>query len=96
LVYTFAVDTPVARWIGYPIVLGFGFGFGFHQAIVAVQATLPMRDIATGVAIVFSTPWVEATVRVQAAIEDKTQGLDSSYKPIPSATVSEVKEMTVC
>lgn len=51
LLTTWHVDTPAAKWIGYQIIYGFGVGFGMQQAIITVQAVLPLRDIPVGTAM---------------------------------------------
>lgn len=45
------VDTPTGKWIGYQIVYGFGVGFGMQQAVITVQAVLPLKDIPIGTAM---------------------------------------------
>ena len=51
LLTTWTVDVSTAKWIGYQIVYGFGVGFGMQQAIITVQAVLPLRDIPVGTAM---------------------------------------------
>lgn len=51
LLTTWHVDTPTAMWIGYQIIYGFGVGFGMQQAIITVQAVLPLKDIPVGTAM---------------------------------------------
>lgn len=43
--------TPLARWIGYQVLVGAGMGMGTQQPITAVQAALPAADIPIGTAI---------------------------------------------
>ncbi|KAI1614547.1 DNA repair protein RAD50 [Exophiala viscosa] len=52
LLTTFMTDTGHSMWIGYQVIYGLGVGFGMQQALVAVQATLPLKDIPTGTALV--------------------------------------------
>ncbi|KIV78208.1 hypothetical protein PV11_09949 [Exophiala sideris] len=52
LLTTFMTNTGHAMWIGYQVIYGLGVGFGMQQALVAVQATLPLKDIPTGTALV--------------------------------------------
>lgn len=51
LLTTWEVNTPTAQWIGYQIIYGFGVGFGMQQAIITVQAVLPVKDIPVGTAL---------------------------------------------
>lgn len=52
LLTTFETTTGHSMWIGYQVIYGLGVGFGMQQALVAVQATLPLKDIPTGTALV--------------------------------------------
>ncbi|KAJ5167730.1 uncharacterized protein N7482_003324 [Penicillium canariense] len=45
--------TSRATWIGFQILCGAGIGFGEEQGIYMVQTTLPEKDVAIGVGIVF-------------------------------------------
>lgn len=45
--------TSRAQWIGFQILCGVGIGFGEEQGIYMVQTTLPEKDVAIGVGIVF-------------------------------------------
>ena len=40
------------KWIGYQLLFGAGVGFGMQQSIIAVQAVLELKDVATGTAVV--------------------------------------------
>lgn len=51
LIYTWDVDTPTSRLIGYQILFGVGVGLGIQQAIVAVQAGSKDVDIPSGIAL---------------------------------------------
>ena len=51
LLSTWEVDTASSKWIGYQVVYGIGVGMGMQQAIIAVQAVLPLRDIPMGTSI---------------------------------------------
>jgi hypothetical protein len=45
--------TSRATWIGFRILCGAGIGFGEEQGIYMIQTTLPEKDVAIGVGIVF-------------------------------------------
>lgn len=64
LLTTCYVGMPTAKWIGYQILFGLGLGFGFQQANVAAQASLALKDIPTGVAVVFSAQFLGGAVFV--------------------------------
>jgi hypothetical protein len=51
LLTTFETDTGSPKWIGYQIIFGFGIGFGMQQALITVQAVLPLKDVPTGTAM---------------------------------------------
>jgi MFS family permease len=52
LIYTWDVDTPTSRLIGYQILFGVGVGLGQQQAFMAVQASSKNVDIASGIALI--------------------------------------------
>ena len=78
LLYTFHVGIAESKWIGYQIILGLGVGFGFQQANVAAQAALPLRDVPTGVAVVFSIQFLGGAVFVSVAENIFTNHLRSN------------------
>lgn len=51
LLTTFTIDTGSNHWIGYQVIFGMGVGIGMQQTMVAVQASLPSKDVAIGTAI---------------------------------------------
>ncbi|KAL6795541.1 putative aflatoxin efflux pump [Trichoderma sp. SZMC 28012] len=53
LLYTLKPSSGSSEWIGYQFLAGFGLGFGFQTANLAVQATIPKKEIPTGVSILF-------------------------------------------
>ncbi|KAG9785692.1 MFS transporter, partial [Aureobasidium melanogenum] len=52
LLTTFETTTGHEKWIGYQVIYGFGVGFGMQQALITVQAVLPLKDVPTGTALV--------------------------------------------
>jgi len=52
LLTTLEVTTGMPKWIGYQLLFGAGVGFGMQQSIIAVQAVLELKDVATGTAVV--------------------------------------------
>jgi hypothetical protein len=52
LLTTFEVHTGHEKWIGYQAIYGLGVGFGLQQALVTVQAVLPLHQVPTGTALV--------------------------------------------
>jgi hypothetical protein len=52
LLSTCTVSTHFAKLLGYQILIGIGGGFAFQIPIVAVQAVLPLGDVAIGTACV--------------------------------------------
>ncbi|KAH7163525.1 major facilitator superfamily domain-containing protein [Dactylonectria estremocensis] len=55
LLYLLDVDTSTGKWIGYQIVAGFGWGAAFQIPMIAVQGSVPPKDLAasTGVLLFF-------------------------------------------
>jgi len=51
LIYTWDIDTPTSKLIGYQILYGIGVGLGIQQAIVAVQAGSKDVDIPSSIAL---------------------------------------------
>ncbi|KAI9878064.1 MAG: hypothetical protein M1830_002013 [Pleopsidium flavum] len=78
LLTTCYVGIPAGRWIGYQILFGLGLGFGFQQANVAAQASLPLKDIPTGVAVVFSAQFLGGAVFVSVGENVFTNRLRSN------------------
>ena len=52
LLSTFNAQTSTAEWIGYQILFGFGRGAGLQMPIIAVQNTLPPKQISVAIALV--------------------------------------------
>jgi hypothetical protein len=78
LLSTFHIGISTAKWVGYEIILGFGIGFGFQQANVAAQVVLPMKDVPTGVAVVFSAMFLGGSVFLSVAESIFTNHLRSN------------------
>ena len=51
LITTWDINTGESKWLGYQIIYGLGVGFGMQQALITVQAVLPLKDIPTGTAM---------------------------------------------
>ncbi|KAI1282767.1 major facilitator superfamily domain-containing protein [Xylaria sp. FL0933] len=52
LMYTLQVDTSQPQWIGYQVLAGGGAGAAFQMPLLAVQSSLPEKDVPTGNALV--------------------------------------------
>ncbi|EXJ53740.1 uncharacterized protein A1O5_12989 [Cladophialophora psammophila CBS 110553] len=52
LLTTFETTTGHDKWIGYQVIYGLGVGLGMQQALITVQAVLPLKDVPTGTALV--------------------------------------------
>ncbi|RMD41907.1 hypothetical protein DV735_g3200, partial [Chaetothyriales sp. CBS 134920] len=55
LITTWTTHTAHPEWIGYQVIYGLGVGFGMQQALITIQAVLPLRDVPTGTAIAMFT-----------------------------------------
>lgn len=51
LLTTFTADTGAGKWIGYQLIAGLGAGFGMQQALMTVQAVLPLEQVPVGTAV---------------------------------------------
>ncbi|KAI0895981.1 MFS general substrate transporter [Annulohypoxylon nitens] len=47
LIYTFDIDTPSSRWIGYQILAGAALAFPFQNSLNAAQANANAKDMST-------------------------------------------------
>lgn len=56
LVYTFDIDTPAGKWIGYLVLLGAGYGFTVQLGIIVGQASCKPEDIAVTTAAINCIP----------------------------------------
>lgn len=52
LMYTLQVNTSQPKWIGYQVLAGGGAGAAFQMPLLAVQSSLPEKDVPTGNALV--------------------------------------------
>ncbi|TGJ86860.1 hypothetical protein E0Z10_g1867 [Xylaria hypoxylon] len=52
LLTTWTPETSKGAWIGYQIIYGAGNGLALQQALIAVQASLDMKDVPVGTAVV--------------------------------------------
>jgi len=53
LLTTLQIDTPMAQWIGFQILYGFGLGFSTQAPNMAAQTVLPREDVAIGASLMF-------------------------------------------
>jgi hypothetical protein len=59
--------TSHSMWIGLQVLFGFGVGIGFQQPNVAAQTVLQRADVPTGIAVIFFSLGMGATVSVAMA-----------------------------
>ncbi|KAI1421892.1 major facilitator superfamily domain-containing protein [Xylaria sp. FL1777] len=52
LMYTLQVNTSQPKWIGYQVLAGGGAGAAFQMPLLAVQSSLPEKEVPTGNALV--------------------------------------------
>lgn len=64
LLTTLQVDTPMAKWIGYQILYGFGLGMCFQAPNLAAQTVLPTRDVPIGTSLMFFLQLLGASIFV--------------------------------
>ncbi|PYH67915.1 MDR family MFS transporter [Aspergillus vadensis CBS 113365] len=51
LMTTFTPDTGTVKWAGYQVIMGAGIGMGAQQTVLAMQASLPAKDVPVGTAL---------------------------------------------
>lgn len=84
LLTMFHVDTGHSMWIGYQVVYGLGVGCGMQLTLIAVQAVLNKRDVATGTAIVIFSQTLGGSIMVSVAQNVETnQLLKGLVKSVP-------------
>lgn len=66
LLTTFEVDTGARKWIGYQILYGLGLGLAFQVPNLATQASLPKKDVLTGLTLMLFATLLGASVFVSA------------------------------
>lgn len=83
LLTTFEVNTGAGKWIGYQILYGFGLGLAFQVPNLATQASLPKKDVPTGLALMLFATLLGASVFVSAGenvlanqLEKRLAGVD--------------------
>ena len=54
LMSTLQINTPLAMWIGYEVLVAAGLGMAIQQGFIAVQTVLPLDQIPIGVAAIAS------------------------------------------
>lgn len=64
---TLKPDSREDLWIGYQILAGAGMGFGLQQPLMALQAELSNKDLATGTAIIVFTQTIGGSMFVSVA-----------------------------
>jgi MFS family permease len=82
LIYTWNVDTPASKWVGYQILFGVGVGLGIQQPMVAVQAALNSVDVPTGTALIVFAENFGGSIFVSAAQNIFTNKLASRVQHI--------------
>ncbi|GKZ39044.1 hypothetical protein AbraIFM66950_011726 [Aspergillus brasiliensis] len=51
LMTTFTPSTGTVKWAGYQVIMGAGIGMGAQQTVLAMQASLPPKDVPVGTAL---------------------------------------------
>ncbi|KAH0842268.1 hypothetical protein AYO21_00113 [Fonsecaea monophora] len=82
LIYTWNIDTPTSKLIGYQVLYGIGVGLGIQQAVVAVQAAAKNIDIPSSIALLCFSENCGGAVFVSVAQNIFTQKLASKVQNI--------------
>ncbi|CAG8932599.1 unnamed protein product [Penicillium salamii] len=67
LLSTFQPETSSSKWIGYQVIFGAGVGVGMQQALIAVQNSLPPKDIPIATATVMFAQTLGGAVFISVA-----------------------------
>jgi hypothetical protein len=59
---TFTVTTSHSKWIWYQVLVGFGIGLGITMPTKAIQASLPTKDVKTGIAVLLCAQTLAAAI----------------------------------
>ncbi|UKZ55853.1 hypothetical protein TrVGV298_009677 [Trichoderma virens] len=82
LIYTWTVDTTIARTVGYQLIFGFGTGLGLQQNIVAAQTVLEAVDVPVGTSIAIFAQSFGGALFISAAQNSFINRLASNVKGI--------------
>ena len=83
LMYTFKVDTPQPKWVGYQFFYGFGMGMAMQAPNLAAQTVLPRRDVSVGTALMFFSQTLGGAVFLSAGQNVLSNDLIKNLGKIP-------------
>ncbi|KAM5465208.1 hypothetical protein MferCBS49748_005148 [Microsporum ferrugineum] len=90
LTTTFKVDTGHSAWIGYQVLFGFGIGTGLQQPSLAAQTVLSMKDLSTGVSLMFFAQSLGGALFVAISQSLFANALASNLSLVPGLDVAKV------
>ncbi|EFQ96766.1 hypothetical protein MGYG_08690 [Nannizzia gypsea CBS 118893] len=90
LTTTFKPDTNHSAWIGYQVLFGFGIGTGLQQASLAAQTVLNMKDLSTGVSLMFFAQSLGGALFVAISQSLFSNALASNLAQVPGLDVATV------
>ncbi|EGD94048.1 major facilitator superfamily transporter [Trichophyton tonsurans CBS 112818] len=90
LTTTFKADTNHSAWIGYQVLFGFGIGTGMQQASLAAQTVLNMKDLSTGVSLMFFAQSLGGALFVAISQSLFSNALASNLAKVPGLDVQAV------
>ncbi|KAI1366405.1 putative efflux pump [Xylaria arbuscula] len=67
LLTTWTPDTSKGAWIGYQIIYGAGAGLALQQPLIAVQASLDIKDVPVGTAVVIFAQTIGGTLFISVS-----------------------------
>lgn len=67
LISTFTTKTAHPAWIGYQVLWGLGLGLGMQQPSVGVQCAMSVKDVPTGISIMFFAQTLGGAIFVSVA-----------------------------
>ncbi|KAJ5165487.1 Major facilitator superfamily domain general substrate transporter [Penicillium coprophilum] len=93
LLSTFQPETSSGKWIGYQIIFGAGVGVGMQQALIAVQNSLPPKDIPIATATVMFSQTLGGAVFISVAQNIFTNELAKHLVHIPGVDPTRVVDL---
>jgi hypothetical protein len=90
LMFTLKVDSNAGQWVGYQILTGGAYGILVPIPLLAIQNTLPEKDLAVGSALFFFAQSLGGSIGVSVAQNIFANALDRKLKDIAGVDIAAV------